>query len=145
MRQVNLYIHTSFSGMKKQDGAGGYVLSTYTAKGEATLTNMKEILNATPNEAALIVLVDALKRINKSCELKIFTESEHIHAGITNWMQKWSENEWKNSKGNDIANKELWIEVFSGLSMHQYEVVCNERHEYSDWLFREVETKANAV
>ncbi len=44
----------------------------------------------------------------KAKELTILTDSKLVVQGITEWLPKWQNNNWLNSQGQPVANKELW-------------------------------------
>ena len=33
--------------------------------------------------------------------------------GITEWIHKWTKNNWQTSKKEDVKNKELWVELYA--------------------------------
>ena len=42
--------------------------------------------------------------------LKIYTDSKYVYNGATDWIvNKWEINNWTNSKGDTLSNKEDWI------------------------------------
>lgn len=143
MREVSIYTQTTLKGMKRQNGVVSYVISTMTGKGEATLTDVRKITNATPNFAELDVLVDALGRINKPCELKIYTNSFYVSAGLQNWLPNWKANDWKTSKEEEISNVDLWKLLDELISQHNVTVLVGEKHQYKDWMLAECERKKN--
>ena len=44
-------------------------------------------------------------------KLEVYLDSAYVLNGITQWIQGWKRNNWKNSKRQDVANKELWLEL----------------------------------
>lgn len=143
MKEVNIYTQTSFRGLKRQDGAIGYVLSTMTAKGEATINETAKIRNATANFAEITVLTDALSRLNQPCKITIWTNSFYVRSGIELYMGKWFENGWVNAKGEEIAYRMDWELLREQLMEHEYTIRVGEPHQYSKWLKYEVERKKN--
>lgn len=138
MKKVNIYTQTTFKGMKKQNGAVGYVISTMTSKGECTVTDIKRIQNVTPNLAEVSVITDAMARLNQPCEVTIWTNSFYAKAGIEKWMDQWNQNNWITSKGEEVANRNEW-EVLNGIiSQHKVEIRVGEEHSYREWLKNEV-------
>ena len=68
--------------------------------------------NTTNNKMELIAPINALKKINKDKKVEIYTDSKYVKLGITEWIHKWTKNNWKTSKKEDVKNKELWAELF---------------------------------
>ena len=44
-------------------------------------------------------------------DITIHTDSKYVHGIMTEWMYKWANNGWQNSRGQDVANQDLMIEV----------------------------------
>ena len=38
----------------------------------------------------------------------ISTFSEYVHSGVTKWVAGWAANGWRNKKGEEVKNKDLW-------------------------------------
>jgi ribonuclease HI len=68
--------------------------------------------NTTNNKMELIAPINALKKIDKDKKVEIYTDSKYVKLGITEWIHKWTKNNWQTSKKEDVKNKELWIELF---------------------------------
>ena len=69
--------------------------------------------NTTNNRMELLAPINALKKIKPGSEIKIFTDSQYVKNGITNWIKLWLSNNWKTSKKEDVKNKDLWIELYN--------------------------------
>ena len=67
--------------------------------------------NTTNNKMELTAPINALKKINKEKKIEIYTDSKYVKLGITEWIHKWTKNNWQTSKKEDVKNKELWIEL----------------------------------
>lgn len=115
----------------------GYVLETivneqiYTKEGFGTVT-------ATNHAAVITALVEALKRFKKPCKLFIHTESAFVNNMISMRLEEWARQQYKNAKGEQIKNYELWESLGREALKHEYITVTGE-HEYSDWLKRQME------
>ena len=68
--------------------------------------------NTTNNIEELKGCIEGLKAIkNKTMRTEVYLDSAYVLNGITQWIQGWKRNGWKNSKKQDVANKELWLEL----------------------------------
>tara|TARA_B100001142_G_scaffold313732_1_gene350491 strand:- start:310 stop:735 length:426 start_codon:yes stop_codon:yes gene_type:complete len=67
--------------------------------------------NTTNNKMELMAPINALKKINKTKKVEIYTDSKYVKLGITEWIHKWKKNNWQTSKRENVKNKELWIEL----------------------------------
>jgi ribonuclease HI len=71
--------------------------------GDPSTTNNKMEM-----QAAISALIH-LKNTNSSIEL--YTDSNYLRQGITEWIYKWKKNNWRTSSKKPVANRELWIEL----------------------------------
>ena len=67
--------------------------------------------NTTNNRMEMMAVIEALKYIDTESKINIYTDSKYVKEGITNWIIGWKKNNWKNSKKNDVKNKDLWVEL----------------------------------
>ena len=54
----------------------------------------------------------ALQEIDKNNEIEIYTDSQYVRLGITEWIHKWIKNNWQTSKKEPVKNKELWMQLY---------------------------------
>ena len=66
----------------------------------------------TNNKMELMAPIKALQKINKDVQIEIYTDSQYVKLGITEWINKWIKNKWQTSKREDVKNKELWVELY---------------------------------
>lgn len=62
--------------------------------------------------------VEALKALKKPCNVVLTSDSKYLVQGATEWLAGWIKKGWKNSKGEPVANKELWEELIPLLKKH---------------------------
>jgi ribonuclease HI len=69
--------------------------------------------NTTNNRMEMTAIVKALEESLRRdfLEVCIYTDSNYVKQGITQWIHKWKKNGWKTSSGSDVKNKDLWIEI----------------------------------
>jgi len=60
----------------------------------------------------LLAPINALKNIDADSQIEIYTDSQYVKLGITEWINKWLINNWQTSKKEDVKNKDLWIELY---------------------------------
>ncbi len=76
----------------------------------------------TNNRMALRSVIEAfsaLSRSGNSYRVVFTSDSSYIVNGFNEWLQKWKAQGWK-KKGGPILNLELWKEVDSVISPHEY-------------------------
>ena len=69
--------------------------------------------NTTNNRMELIAPINALKEIDPNKEIEIYTDSQYVKLGITEWINTWLKNNWKTSKKENVKNKDLWLELYN--------------------------------
>ena len=69
--------------------------------------------NTTNNRMELLAPINALKGMKPGVQIKIYTDSQYVKNGITEWINTWMVNNWKNSKKEDVKNKDLWIDLYN--------------------------------
>ena len=68
--------------------------------------------NTTNNRMELMAPINALKNMNSKEEINIYTDSQYVKLGITEWINKWVKNDWQTAKKEDVKNKDLWIDLY---------------------------------
>ena len=67
--------------------------------------------NTTNNRMELLAPIRALKEMKQSDQIEIYTDSQYVKLGITEWINTWVINNWKTSKKEDVKNKDLWLQL----------------------------------
>lgn len=84
----------------------------------------REIYGAEPhstnNRMELTAAIEALKSIETPARVTIFTDSQYLQKGISEWMPKWLAKNWRGSNG-PVANQDLWKELLAVSSQHHIE------------------------
>ena len=68
--------------------------------------------DTTNNQMELMAPIKALQEIKKNQQIEIYTDSQYVRLGITDWINKWIINNWQTSKKEPVKNKDLWIELY---------------------------------
>ena len=69
--------------------------------------------NTTNNRMELMAPINALKNVKSEEEINIYTDSQYVKLGITEWINAWVKNNWKTSKKEEVKNKDLWTELYN--------------------------------
>ncbi len=141
--QADIYIVSSISGIRRQNGVVGIVIETRTARGPATLTQFGTVTDVTPNQAVLLGMKFALKRIKTTCGVVFHTDNTYVAAAVENgWYQDWKNNGWCTARGKKIANFTEWEAVSGLLGDRVPEFKTGEDHPYKKWMESEVKKRA---
>ena len=72
----------------------------------------------TNNQMEMQAALEALKYLKDRDEvIKLYTDSNYLRQGITDWIHKWKLNNWRTAAKKPVANRDLWIEI-SDLNEH---------------------------
>lgn len=115
MEEVTLYTDGACSG---NPGPGGW--GSILMLGE----NRKEISGGSPNTTnnimELTAVIEGLKILKRPCKVQVFSDSAYVVNGFAQkWIYGWMKNNWKNSSGEPVKNKELWQELYSLTKIHE--------------------------
>jgi ribonuclease HI len=91
-------------------GNGGWA-AIINKDGEITKISGSE-KNTTNNRMELLAPINALRDMDSSAQIEIYTDSQYVKLGITEWINKWVANNWKTSKKEDVKNKDLWTVLY---------------------------------
>ncbi len=135
MRKVDIYIDTSMKGPKKRGGWYTYIVAAETGKGIADTGDTKKAEDATENQATLLGLEAALKRLKVSCHIVIHLECDYVASALTNgWIDQWRYNGWMTTKNKPVCDAEKWQSILDFLNAHEFEVVLKQPHTYREWM-----------
>ena len=115
--RVTIYTDGACSG---NPGPGGWgVLLRY---GEVE----KEISGGEPettnNRMELTAAIQGLQALNQPCRVDVYTDSEYLKKGVTEWMANWKRLGWrrgKPGKTQPLANADLWKRLDQALKRHR--------------------------
>ena len=66
----------------------------------------------TNNQMEMQAALEALKYLKDEDEaIKLYTDSNYLRQGITDWIHKWKLNNWRTAAKKPVANRDLWIEI----------------------------------
>ena len=90
-------------------GKGGWAAIIFMNNKKIVIKGNKK--NTTNNQMELMAAIEALKKISTGQEVQVYTDSKYVKLGITEWIEKWSQNNWKTSSKQKVKNLELWTKL----------------------------------
>ena len=69
--------------------------------GEALTTN---------NRMELTAAIEALRSLNRPCEVILHTDSQYLRGGVTGWIDTWKSNGWRTAAKKPVKNENLYGE-----------------------------------
>ena len=67
--------------------------------GEALTTN---------NRMELQAVIQALKVLTRPCEVAVYTDSQYVQKGVSEWLKNWKARGWKTASKQPVKNEDLW-------------------------------------
>lgn len=102
---------------KGNPGPGGWgVLLRYRGQ-EKTLYGAET--HTTNNRMELMAAIKGLEALKRPCVVDLYTDSQYVRQGMTEWLANWKKNGWKNSKKDPVKNADLWKILDELASLHQ--------------------------
>lgn len=112
---VIIYTDGACSG---NPGPGGWAALLRSGK------HLKEISGGedktTNNRMELTAAIEALRALNKPCRVLLYTDSEYVQRGVTEWMAGWKRRGWQRKEG-PLKNVDLWRSLDELLNVHMVE------------------------
>ncbi|MCL2042524.1 MAG: ribonuclease HI [Treponema sp.] len=95
-----------------QETFQGHTLLAEEFGGEKATTNNRMELIAVINSLQTLKNRNASER-NASVPRKavVYTDSQYVQKGITEWIHKWKQNSWRTSDKKSVKNQDLWVEL----------------------------------
>jgi ribonuclease HI len=78
--------------------------------GEALTTN---------NRMELMAVIRALEALTRPSRVRVFTDSQYVQKGISEWVRKWKRNGWKTADKKAVKNDDLWKELDELAARHE--------------------------
>ena len=74
----------------------------------------------TNNIMEITAVIESLKLLKEPCEVELYSDSSYVvNAFLQNWIESWQKNNWRNSKKEEVKNKELWLELIELTKVHK--------------------------
>jgi ribonuclease HI len=86
------------------------------------------VKDTTNNKMELMAPIMALQKIDKNQQIEIYTDSQYVRLGITDWIHKWIKNNWQTSKKEPVKNKELWIQLYELTKSYEIKWIWVKAH-----------------
>ncbi len=135
---VEIYADGACSG---NPGVGGF--GAILRSGD----KLREISGCDPmttnNRMELMGVISAIEALRKPCRVRVTTDSAYVKKGMTEWIDGWIRNNWRNSLKKEVMNRDLWERLLLAARTHEVEWLWIKGHnghaenERCDFLARE--------
>ncbi len=80
--------------------------------GEADTTN---------NRMELTAVIRALEALKRPSRARVFTDSQYVQKGISEWVHDWKERNWRTADKKPVKNLDLWKRLDELAALHEVE------------------------
>jgi ribonuclease HI len=101
-------------------GPGGWAALLKMGEHEREISGAEAL--TTNNRMELTAVIRALEALKRPVAARLYTDSEYVRRGITEWLPGWKSRGWRTADRRPVKNQDLW-EQLDGL---------NARHRI-DW------------
>jgi ribonuclease HI len=74
--------------------------------------NERELCGGSPettnNRMELTAVIEALRALKRPCEVELYTDSQYVRRGITEWVGNWKKRGWTTTDKKPVKNVDLW-------------------------------------
>jgi len=100
-------------------GPGGW--AALLLKGGAERELSGAVTLTTNNRMELQAVIEALQALKRAVRARIYTDSQYVRLGITEWLAGWKARGWKTSDRKPVKNQDLWMQLDALVAGHELE------------------------
>ena len=86
-------------------------------------THERELYGGDPattnNRMELTAVIRALEALKRPSKVEVYTDSEYVMKGITEWLAGWKRRGWKTADRKPVKNADLWRELDELAGRHE--------------------------
>ena len=114
MTEVEIHTDGACRGNPGPGGWGAWLVSGSHERelwgGEAHTTN---------NRMELTAAIEALAALKRHCRVQLYTDSQYVRNGITEWLPQWKKRGWKTAGRKPVKNVDLWVRLEQEIERHE--------------------------
>ena len=114
MADVALFTDGACSG---NPGPGGWGVILRWRGAEKELCGGE--LQTTNNRMEMMAVIQGLNSLKRPCEIDVFTDSQYVQKGVTEWLRGWKARGWKTADKKPVKNEDLWRLLDEAAAPHQ--------------------------
>ena len=100
-------------------GPGGWAALLSCEGREKELAGAEAL--TTNNRMELTAVIRALEALKKPAQARVFTDSQYVRRGITEWVPSWKARGWRTADRKPVKNQDLWVELDNLAAAHRVE------------------------
>ena len=75
--------------------------------------------HTTNNRMELTAAIEALAALKRHCVVQLYTDSQYVRNGITEWLPQWKRRGWKTADKKPVKNADLWSLLEEQIGRHE--------------------------
>lgn len=79
----------------------------------------------TNNRMELMAVIKGLEALSRRCRVDLYTDSQYVQKGVTEWMAGWKRKGWPDR----IKNQDLWQELDALIAKHDVKMHWVRGHD----------------
>ena len=87
-------------------GPGGWAALLKMGEHERELSGAEAF--TTNNRMELTAVIRALEALKRPVRARVYTDSEYVRRGITEWLSAWKSRGWRTADRKAVKNQDLW-------------------------------------
>jgi ribonuclease HI len=120
MDKPEITIYTD-GGSDPNPGPGGWAALLLTRRADGSFDEREisgNIPDTTNNRMELTAAAEALRALESPYRVTLYTDSQYLRQGITEWIPKWANNQWRTSGKTPVKNQDLWQALHAETQRH---------------------------
>ncbi|MGO4763737.1 ribonuclease HI [Cupriavidus sp. 2KB_3] len=113
MQEVTIY---SDGACKGNPGPGGWGAVLVAGNHEKELFGGEN--PTTNNRMELMAVIEALRSLKRPCVVQVYTDSQYVQKGISEWITGWKARGWKTADKKPVKNADLWQQLDEARQPH---------------------------
>ena len=73
----------------------------------------------TNNRMEMMAVIKGLDALSRPCAITIYTDSQYVMKGMTEWLRGWKAKGWKTADKKPVKNDDLWKILDAACARHQ--------------------------
>ena len=75
----------------------------------------------TNNRMEMTAAIRALEALRERCKVTLYTDSQYVSRGITEWLANWKQRGWRTADRKPVKNQDLWLRLEELNAIHDIE------------------------
>ena len=85
-------------------------------------------LLTTNNRMEMMAVIEALGQLPGSSRVRVFTDSQYVQKGISEWLPGWKARRWRTAANQPVKNVDLWQRMDALAAQHQIQWLWVKGH-----------------